>query len=159
MSNKQNIGYDDIKKMLGKLRSISESTSSKKTISEQKVNTLVIGSNVEIKIHGDNELNLKISDEEKNSLNQLIENFKTQVYELATFDEGINVYKDSVRMDGKIFDDLTFVFIAGEDMGVYVNCSMLKIEAENSTIIEKLYKFEHTFQDVANELIQGRKYN
>lgn len=159
MSNKQNIGYDDIKKMLNKIRTISESTQPSKTLNEEKIDTLVIGNNVEIKVHSDDEQDLKISDEEKNALNQLIENFKTQVFELTTFEEGFNIYPNSVRLDGKISEDLSFVFIAGEDAGLYVNCNMLKIESENATIIEKLNKFDHTFQDVANDLILSRKNN
>lgn len=159
MSNKQNIGYDDIKKMLNRLRTISENTQSSRTLNEEKVDTLVIGNNVEVKTHSDDEQDLKISEEEKNSLNQLIENFKSQVYELVSFEEGFNVYSNSVRLDGKISDDLSFVFISGEDAGLYINCNMLKIEAENADIINKLYKFEHTFQDVTNDLILARKNN
>lgn len=159
MSNKQNIGYDGIKKMLSTLRTISENTAPKKALTEEKIDTLVIGNNVEIKVHSDDEADLKITDEEKNSLNQLIENFKSQVYELASFDEGFNVYANSVRLDGKIFDDMSFVYIAGEDNGLYVNCNMLKIDDENARVIEKLNKFEHTFQDVANNLIINRKNN
>jgi hypothetical protein len=78
---------------------------------------------------------------------------------LASFDEGFNVYANSVRLDGKIFDDMSFVYIAGEDNGLYVNCNMLKIDDENTRVIEKLNKFEHTFQDVANNLIINRKNN
>jgi virulence-associated protein VapD len=159
MSNKQNIGYDDIKKMLNRLRTISENTQSSRTLNEEKVDTLVISNNVEVKTHSDDEQDLKISEEEKNSLNQLIENFKSQVYELTSFEEGFNIYSNSVRLDGKISDDLSFVFISGEDAGLYINCNMLKIEAENADIINKLYKFEHTFQDVTNDLILARKNN
>jgi hypothetical protein len=159
MSNKQNIGYDGIKKMLTTLRNISENTTSSRALTEEKINTLVIGNNVEIKVHSDDNADLEITDEEKNSLNQLIENFKSQVYELASFDEGFNIYANSVRLDGKIFDDMSFVFIAGEDSGLYVNCNMLKLDDENSRVIEKLNKFEHTFQDVASGLINARKNN
>jgi hypothetical protein len=159
MSNKQSIGYDGIKKMLSTLRTLSENTASNKTLTEEKIETLVIGNNVEIKVHSDDEADLKITDEEKNALNQLIENFKSQVYELASFDEGFNVYANSVRLDGKIFDDMSFVYIAGEDSGLYVNCNMLKIDGENARVIEKLNKFEHTFQDIANNLISARKNN
>lgn len=159
MSNKQNIGYDGIKKMLSTLRNISENTVSTRTLSEEKINTLVIGNNVEIKVHSDDDADLKIQDDEKNSLNQLIENFKSQVYELASFEEGFNVYPNSVRLDGKIFDDMSFVFIAGEDNGLYINCNMLKLDDENSRVIEKLNKFKHTFEDVVNGLIQARKNN
>jgi len=159
MSNKQNIGYDGIKKMLTTLRNISENTTSSRALTEEKINTLVIGNNVEIKVHSDDNADLEITDEEKNSLNQMIENFKSQVYELATFDEGFNIYTNSVRLDGKIFDDMSFVFIAGEDSGLYVNCNMLKLDDENSRVIEKLNKFEHAFQDVASGLINARKNN
>ncbi len=159
MSNKQNTGYDAIKKMLNTLRTISENTTASKTLNEEKINTLVIGNNVEVKIHSDDQQDLKIGDEEKNSLNQLIENFKTQVYELATFEEGFNIYQNSVRLDGSIDNDLTFVFIAGQDRGLYINANMLKLDNEMAQIIDKLSKFQHTFEDVVNELIETRKYN
>jgi hypothetical protein len=159
MSNKQNTGYDAIKKMLNTLRTISENTTASKTLNEEKINTLVIGNNVEVKVHSDDQQDLKIGDEEKNSLNQLIENFKTQVYELATFEEGFNIYQNSVRLDGSIDNDLTFVFIAGQDRGLYINANMLKLDNEMAQIIDKLSKFQHTFEDVMNELIETRKYN
>jgi hypothetical protein len=159
MSNKQNTGYDAIKKMLNTLRTISENTTASKTLNEEKINTLVIGNNVEVKVHSDDQQDLKIGDEEKNSLNQLIENFKTQVYELATFEEGFNIYQNSVRLDGSIDNDLTFVFIAGQDRGLYINANMLKLDNEMAQIIDKLSKFQHTFEDVVNELIETRKYN
>lgn len=159
MSNKQNIGYDGIKKMLNTLRTISENTTSYKTLNEEKVDTLVLNNNVPIKIHSDDEQDLKVGEEEKNTLNQLIENFKTQVYELASFDEGFNVYSNSVRLDGKLSDDLSFVYIAGEDRGLYINANMLKLDDDISLNIEKLNKFQHTFEDVANQLIETRKYN
>ncbi len=159
MSNKQNTGYDAIKKMLNTLRTISENTTASKTLNEEKINTLVIGNNVEVKVHSDDQQDLKIGDEEKNSLNQLIENFKTQVYELATFEEGFNIYQNSVRLDGSIDNDLTFVFIAVQDRGLYINANMLKLDNEMAQIIDKLSKFQHTFEDVVNELIETRKYN
>jgi len=159
MSNKQNTGYDAIKKMLNTLRTISENTTSYKTLNEEKVDTLVLNNNVPIKIHSDDEQDLKVGEEEKNTLNQLIENFKTQVYELASFDEGFNVYSNSVRLDGKLSDDLSFVYIAGEDRGLYMNTNMLKLDSETSLTIDKLNKFQHTFEDVVNELIETRKYN
>lgn len=159
MSNKQNTGYDAIKKMLNTLRTISENTTASKTLNEEKIDTLVIGNNVEIKVHSNDDRDLKISDVEKNALNQLIENFKSQVYELATFNEGINVYQNSVRLDGSIDDDLTFVFMAGEDRGLYINANMLKLDNEMAQTIDKLSKFQHTFEDVVNDLIEARKYN
>lgn len=161
MSNKQNLGYDGIKMMLNTIRNINENTTSKKTLKEEeeKVNNLVLNNNVEIKVHSTDEADLEISDQEKASLNQLIENFRTQVSELAQFEEGFNVYADSVRLDGSIGDDFGFVFIAGNDRGLYLNADMLKMDDETSLVIEKLNKFQHTYEDVANEMISTRKTN
>jgi len=161
MSNKQNLGYDGIKMMLNTIRSINENTSSKKTLKEEeeKVNNLVLNNNVEIKVHSTDQADLEITEQEKASLNQLIENFKTQVSELAQFEEGFNVYADSVRLDGSIGDDFGFVYIAGNDRGLYLNADMLKIDDEVAIIIEKLNKFQHTYEDVVNEMISSRKTN
>jgi hypothetical protein len=161
MSNKQNLGYDGIKKMLNTMRTISENTSSKKTLKEEeeKVNNLVLNNNVEIKVHSTDQADLEISEQEKASLNQLIENFRTQVSELALFEEGFNVYADSVRLDGSIGDDFGFVYIAGNDRGLYLNADMLKMDDETSMVIEKLNKFQHTYEDVVNEMISSRKTN
>jgi hypothetical protein len=161
MSNKQNLGYDGIKKMLNTMRTLSENTASKATLKEeeQKVNNLVLNNNVEIKIHSSDQEDLKVSDEEKNALNQLIENFKTQVSEIATFEEGFNIYTNSIRLDGSISEDLGFVFIAGEDRGIYINSDMLMLNDETTVIIEKLNKFQHTFEDVVNEMMNTRKTN
>lgn len=161
MSNKQNLGYDGIKRMLNTMRTISENTTSKKTLKEEeeKVNNLVLNNNVEIKIHSTDQADLEISDQEKASLNQLIENFRTQVSELAQFEEGFNVYTDSVRLDGSIGDDFGFVYIAGNDRGLYLNADMLKIDDQVAIVIEKLNKFQHTYEDVVNEMISSRKTN
>lgn len=144
------------------MRTLSENTASKATLKEEeqeKVNNLVLNNNVEIKVHSANQEDLSISDEEKNALNQLIENFKTQVNELATFEEGFNIYTNSVRLDGSLSEDLGFVYIAGEDRGVYINADMLILNDEMASTIDKLNKFHHTFEDVVNEMINIRKTN
>lgn len=143
------------------MRTLNENTASKATLKEEeeKVNNLVLNNNVEIKVHSSDQEDLKISDEEKNALNQLIENFKTQVSEIAMFEEGFNIYTNSIRLDGSISEDLGFVFIAGEDRGVYINSDMLMLNDEITTTIAKLNKFQHTFEDVVNEMMNTRKTN
>ncbi len=161
MSNKQNLGYDSIKKMLNTMRNLTENTQSKNVLKEEdeKMFNLVLNDNVEVKIHSTDQADLSISDEEKNSLNQLIQNFKAQVSELASFDEGFNIYLDNVRLDGNVGEDLGFVLIAGNDRGLYINANMLKIEAETVEMITKLEKFQHTFEDVVVEIMNNRKNN
>jgi len=162
MSHKQNLGYDFTKKMLNTMRNLNENVQSKKVLKEeesQEMFNLVLNDNVEVKIHSTDQEDLSLSDEEKNSLNQLIQNFKSQVSELASFDEGFNIYVDNVRLDGSIEEDLGFVFIAGNNGGLYINANMLKIEQETVEIISKLEKFKHSFDDVVIEIMNNRKNN
>lgn len=162
MSNKQNLNYDQIKKMLNTMRNLTESTQPKTTLTEeeqQDVFNLVLNDNVEVKIHSSDKTDLQLSDEEKNSLNQLIQNFKSQVSELSNFEEGFNIYVDSVRLDGTIGSDLGFVLIAGNDRGLYINCEMLKLDDEMAGTIDKLTKFQHTYEDVVNGMMNSRKTN
>jgi len=162
MSHKQNLGYDFTKKMLNTMRNLNENVQSKKILKEeesQEMFNLVLNDNVEVKIHSTDQEDLSLSDEEKNSLNQLIQNFKSQVSELASFDEGFNIYVDNVRLDGSIEEDLGFVFIAGNNGGLYINANMLKIEQETVEIISKLEKFKHSFDDVVIEIMNNRKNN
>jgi hypothetical protein len=162
MSQKQNIGYDEIKKMLNKMRHLSENVESNSILKEEeeaKVFDLVLNDNVEVKIHSADQADLSLAEDEKQSLNQLIQNFKSQVSEIATFEEGFNIYVDNVRLDGNINDDLGFVFIAGQDRGLYINANMLKIDDEQAELINKLNKFQHTFEDVVNVIMNTRKTN
>ena len=143
------------------MRNLNENVKSKSILKEEdeKLFNLVLNDNVEVKIHSTDQEDLSISDEEKASLNQLIQNFKSQVSELANFEEGFNIYVDSVRLDGSIEEDLSFVLIAGNERGLYVNANMLKIEAETVETISKLEKFQHTFEDVVMEIMNNRKNN
>jgi|688.fasta_scaffold20274_3 hypothetical protein len=161
MLHKQNPGYDSIKKMLNTMRNLNENVKSKSILKEEdeKLFNLVLNDNVEVKIHSTDQEDLSLSEEEKGSLNQLIQNFKSQVSELANFEEGFNVYVDSVRLDGTIENDLSFVLIAGNERGLYLNANMLKIEAETVETISKLEKFQHTFEDVVIEIMNNRKNN
>jgi ribonuclease HII len=162
MSQKQNLGYDFTKKMLNTMRNLNENVQSKKVLKEeesQEMFNLVLNDNVEVKIHSTDQEDLSLSDEEKNSLNQLIQNFKSQVSELASFEEGFNIYVDNVRLDGSIEEDLGFVLIAGNNGGLYINTNMLKVEQETVEIISKLEKFKHSFDDVVIEIMNNRKNN
>lgn len=144
------------------MRNLNENVQSKKVLKEeenQEMFNLVLNDNVEVKIHSTDQEDLSLSEEEKNSLNQLIQNFKSQVSELANFDEGFNIYVDNVRLDGGIEEDLGFVFIAGNNGGLYINANMLKVEQETVEIISKLEKFKHTFDDVVIEIMNNRKNN
>lgn len=179
MSNKQNLGYDGIKKMLNTMRNLNESVAStKKMISEgeefaapgeqdnqpqpeqQQDTDFIVVNDVEVKLHSSDKADLVLSDEEKNAISQLIDNFRTQVSEIADFEEGFNIYPESIRLDGSIGNlDLGFVFIAGNERGLYVNADMLALDNETVEVLSKLNKFQHTYEDVVNGMMVTRKTN
>lgn len=154
------------------MRNLNESTSKRNIIKEeenalqdveatqdQKTDYIVVN-NVEVKLNSSDQADLEISEEEKSGLSQLIDNFRTQVTEIAEFEEGFNIYPQSIRLDGSIPDmDISFVYIAGDERGVYINANMLELNQESVEMINKLDKFQHTYEDVVNQMIVTRKTN
>lgn len=154
------------------MRNLSESTSKRNIIKEeenalqdveatqdQKTDYIVVN-DVEVKLHSSDQADLEISEEEKSGLSQLIDNFRTQVTEIAEFEEGFNIYPQSIRLDGSIPDmDVSFVYIAGDERGVYINANMLELNQESVDMINKLDKFQQTYEDVVNQMIVTRKTN
>ncbi len=154
------------------MRNLNESTSKRNIIKEeenalqdveatqdQKTEYIVVN-NVEVKLNSSDQADLEISEEEKSGLSQLIDNFRTQVTEIAEFEEGFNIYPQSIRLDGSIPDmDISFVYIAGDERGVYINANMLELNQESVEMINKLDKFQHTYEDVVNQMIVTRKTN
>ena len=174
MSNNQTLGYDGIKKMLNTLRNLNETVAASKSLNEQvqpqqeeapvdnqqRTTDYTVVNDVEVKFHSSDKADQTLAENEKASLSQLIDNFRTQVSEIADFEEGFNIYPESIRLDGKISDmGMSFVLIAGNERGVYVNADMLELTAEAVLILDKLEKFQHGFEDVVNEMIVNRKTN
>lgn len=179
MQNK-NIGYDQTKKMLNTLRKLNESkTTSNKIIREDDQqknpdlfdkfsNTETEDSNddftvindVEVKILFTDQDDKKLKDDQKNQISTLIDNFREQVSQIVDFEPGITIDNKQIRLDGVLRDeDIQFVFIAGEESGVYIIADMLKLETETGNILEKLAKFEETFKTAMEPLITQRDNN
>ena len=126
---------------------------------DQKIDYNVVN-DVEVKLHSSDQADLEVSQEEKSALSQLVDNFRTQVTEIADFEEGFNIYPQSIRLDGSIPDmDISFVFIAGDERGLYINADMAELNQESIDILNKLNKFQHTYEDVVNQMIISRKTN
>jgi hypothetical protein len=121
---------------------------------------ITVINDVDVKIISSDEMDMKISEEDKTSISGLIDNFKSQVSNLVDFEPGITITKEQIRLDGSITDqDINFVFIAGEENGVYINADMLKLETDVIDMITKLEKFNETFSTTMNEIITKRKNN
>lgn len=176
--------YDETKKMLNTLRKLNESAiNNKPLIKEQEdfdafaqkrkadvkplpgeevedKNNITVINDVDVKIITTDDMDLEIREDQKTAISGAIDQFRSQVSQIAEFEPGFTVEDDQIRLDGSIPDmDLNFVFIAGEERGLYINSEMLKIDDESLEAIEKLSKFEITFATTLDPIIRDRKNN
>jgi hypothetical protein len=167
MQNRKNIGYDETKQMLNKLRKLNESIRNVKTLEEQDTSVsdnmkddVDVINDVDVKILSTDNMDMKMSDDQKNSISGLIDSFREQVSQLANLEPGLTINMNQIRLDGSISDEeINFVFIAGQEAGLYINADMLKIEDETLNTIQKLSKFQLIFEDTLNPIIRQRNNN
>lgn len=172
MQNKQISGYDDTKKMLNTLRKLNESRTSHNTLREQsemnqpEVETqqdndeVSVINDVDVKIVSTDNMDLKIMDDEKSAISSIIDSFRNEVSQIADLKPGITITESQIRLDGNLTDeDLSFVFIVGDEPGLYLNADMLKIEDETVTSISRLVKFEDTFKTTMEPMLRQRRSN
>ena len=163
--------YDYTKKMLNTLRNLTESKTSSRTLREQEepqnpeqsqqvTDDITVINDVDVKMLSTDEADMKLLDDQKTAISGLIDNFRQQVSQIVDFEPGITINERQIRLDGKLTDeDISFVFIAGEESGVYVNAEMLKVESETLVMMEKLVKFEETYKTTMEPMITQRDNN
>lgn len=166
--------YDATKHLINKLRRLNESRLNEDdfvtrqdttgaedtTATQEQQSDFVVVNNVEVKMLSTDSTDMKLDDDQKVKLSNLIDNFKQQVNQIVTFDPGFTINQEQIRLDGSLDDqDINFVHIAGKDAGVYINAEMLKLETEVGNLLEKLAKFQSTFETSMAPLIQNRKEN
>ena len=157
------MNYDNTKKMLNTLRNLNESTLRKKPLLEQEEekdlkDTVTVVNGVEVRMIASSDEDLQLNDQQKKILGDVITNFGTQVSDLGDLRPGITIDANSIRLDGNLPDvELNFVIIAGQNKGIYLNTSMLKVSYDLLESIQKLLKFEDVFADSVNELIVQRR--
>ena len=163
MNNKTHMNYDNTKKMLNTLRNLNESTLRKKPLLEQEEekdlkDTVTVVNGVEVRMIASSDEDLQLNDQQKKILGDVITNFGTQVSDLGDLRPGITIDANSIRLDGNLPDvELNFVIIAGQNKGIYLNTSMLKVSYDLLESIQNLLKFEDVFADSVNELIVQRR--
>jgi len=126
-----------------------------------KVNDdITVINDVDVKLLSSDDSDLKLTDEQEKSISGLIDNFRQQVSQIVDLDPGFTINMDQIRLDGTLTDDdISFVLIAGQESGTYVNADMLKIEDETMVTLGKLLKFEQTFKSTMEPLITQRNNN
>jgi hypothetical protein len=172
MQKKQMSGYDDTKKMLNTLRKLNENRTFSNNILREEIETqqpqnqepqekdFTVINDVEVKLISNDPADMNLLDDQKTAISTLIDNFRQQVDQIAEFKPGMSINPDQVRLDGTLTnEDISFVFIAGKESGVYINADMLKLEQNTATALEKLVKFQDTFETSMEPLITQRDNN
>jgi hypothetical protein len=177
--------YDVTKNMLKTLRTLTESKSSNKSIineiSQEQRNSndqdiykdmtnsqstedvdddIMVINDVEVKLLSSDQADMTLNDQQKQTISTLIDGFRQQVSQIVDFEPGLTINMNQIRLDGTLTnEDISFVFIAGEENGVYINADMLKLEQNVADALEKLVKFEETFTTSMEPLITQRSNN
>ena len=165
-------GYDDTKKMLNTLRKLNENRAFSNNILREEIETqqpqnqepqekdFTVINDVEVKLLSSDPADMNLLDDQKTAISTLIDNFRQQVDQIAEFKPGMSINSDQVRLDGTLTnEDISFVFIAGKESGVYINADMLKLEQNMANILTKLAKFEETYKTELEPIITQRNHN
>jgi hypothetical protein len=86
-----------------------------------------------------------------------MDEFVEQVSDLVDFNQ-LNVYSNSVEWSGKIIDeDVEFILTIGEDSGIYVNGTSIKVDQEFLEMVNKLQQFYEKFKSKWSKVLASRK--
>ena len=167
--------YDVTKNMLRTIRTLTESVSHKKSLFEEEMDQtgldmnqpegnvkddVMVINDVDIKLLSTDERDMELKDDQKEIISKLIDSFRQQVSQIVDFEPGFTINQNQIRLDGKLTDEgVNFVFIAGEEAGVYINADMLKLEQNIANTLTKLSKFEETYKTELEPLITQRNHN
>ena len=108
-------------------------------------------------LHGKDKNELDITTDEKIAFQESMDEFVEEVSDLVDFNT-LNVYQNNVDWSGKIIDqDIEFTFNIGEDSGIYINGTMVKVDEDFLSMINKLQQFYQKFKSKWGKVIASRK--
>jgi hypothetical protein len=163
--------YDETKKILKVIRNLNEThILNKQLIREQEnvVDTssddtgsdIAVINDVDIKLISGDNLDMTLSESQKTIISNVIDSIRDRVSQMCEFKPGFTIKETQIRLDGIIIDlNLSFVLIAGNEGGLYINADMLKIDEESYQLITKLSQFEETFVSTLEPIIRERNNN
>lgn len=123
---------------------------------EQKQQAYRISGGVLV-MHGTTKTDLEITTEEKRAFQETMDEFVDEVSDMVDF-YPLNFYPTSVEWSGKVIDqDLEFYYAIGENNGVYINGTMIKVDDEFLDFITKLQTYYKKFKTKWAKVLATRK--
>jgi len=108
-------------------------------------------------LHGKSKIDLDITTDDKLAFQETMDEFIDEVSDLVDFNT-LNVYPNNVEWSGHLIDeDINFTFTIGEDSGIYIDGTMIKVDEQFDNLIHKLQQFYQKFKSKWSKIIAGRK--
>lgn len=108
-------------------------------------------------LHGKEKTDLDLTTDEKIAYQETMDEFVNEVSDLVDF-ETLNVYKTDVEWGGKIIDfDIEFYFTIGENNGIYINGTMMKVDENFLEMLTKLQNYYEKFKTKWAKVLASRK--
>ena len=108
-------------------------------------------------LHGKDRGELDITSDEKIAFQETLDEFVNEVSDLADFNT-LNVYQNNVEWSGKLIDDdIEFSLSIGENSGIYINGTMIKVDEDFLTTLNKLQQFYQKFKSKWGKVLANRK--
>lgn len=108
-------------------------------------------------LHGKDRSDLDITTDEKVAFQETMDEFIEEVSDLVDFGV-LNVYPNNVEWSGHLIDeDINFTLSVGEESGIYVEGTMIKVDNEFTDLMSKLQQFFEKFKSKWSRVIAMRK--
>ena len=110
-----------------------------------------------IALHGKDKSDIEITTDEKIAFQETMDEFVEEVSDLVDFNE-LNVYSNSVEWSGKIIDeDVEFILTIGENSGIYIDGTNIKVDQEFLDLVSKMQQFYQKFKSKWSKILASRK--
>jgi hypothetical protein len=149
----------DVFKKINPIKSTEEKIDSEgkeKNVEDEKQQAYRISGGM-ITLHGADQSDLELTTDEKVAFQETMDEFINEVSDLVDF-ENLNVYSKDVEWGGKIIDfDMEFYFTIGENNGIYINGTMMKVDENFLDTIRKLQSYYEKFKSKWAKVLASRK--
>jgi hypothetical protein len=161
-----NTSYDEMKNLLSISRLLKEQEEGEMDTAllnreekpkEEKTKEYTV-SGGKIIVHGNNEMELELTDEEKSTYQETMDEFVEQVSDMAEF-HPLNIYTTNVEWSGDLLQfDMRFYYSIADVDGVYIgNTNMIKINPEVLELLNKLKSYFTVFSAKWAKLLATRR--
>jgi|TARA_B100000902_G_scaffold398829_2_gene467096 hypothetical protein len=150
--------YDEMKSLLNKSRKLFEQVEMDVELEREKEKTKEYDvSSGKIVVHGYTVSDITLTDEEKNTYQETMDDFVEQVSDLVDYGS-LNIYENNVEWSGNLVKfDTEFFYSVGERNGVYITGSMIKLDDEALDTLKNLKSYYQIFSTKWAKVLADRK--